>query len=173
MRSGLVLVLLLAGSASMAAAQAPGSPPYPPPPSRIEALPPPPAPPPQLVPSPPPAIPSGPEPQHQGDVTFVSGGVGDEDRSAMRAMAHDYNLHLQFAIAGSGEYLAGVNVTVTDEKGKTLLDTIADGPLFLAKLPPGRYKIAVAQGGGRSQSRTVVISAGAPVAQAFYWPAPS
>ncbi len=173
MRSALVLFVLSAGIAATAAAQAPPSaPPYPPPPSRIEELSPPPAPPPQLVPSPPPAVPSGPEPQHQGDVSFVSGGVGDEDRSAMRAMAHDYNLHLQFATTGSGEYLAGVDVTVSDEKGKTLLDAIADGPLFFVKLPPGRYKIAVAQG-GRSQSRTIVVPAGGPVAQAFYWPAPS
>jgi hypothetical protein len=172
MRTGpLLSLLLLASLAGTAAAQAPSSPPYPPPPSRIDTLPPPP-PPPQLVPSPPPAVPIGPEAQHQGDVAFVSGGVGDEDRSAMRAMAHDYNLHLQFALQGSGEYLAGVNVTVTDEKGKTLLDTIADGPLFFAKLPAGRYKIAVAQG-GRSQSRNVVVPTSGPVAQAFYWPAPS
>ena len=188
----LLLGLLLVALASEASAQStPPSPPYPAPPSRTEVLPPPPpavsppppgtlAPPPGAVPvapqaqqqTPPPAAalaPVGPEPQHQGDVIFVSGGAGDEDRAALRQMARDFNLRLQFAIQGSGEYIAGVNVTMTDAKGKTVLDTIADGPLFFAKVPPGKYRIIVAQG-GRTLTRDVTVPPNAAAAQAFYWP---
>jgi hypothetical protein len=173
MRSTLAFWLLLAVAAPAAAQGPPPSPPYAPPPSRIEELTPPPAP--AQAPLPPPpaaALPSGPEPQQQGDIGFVSGGVGDDDRAALRQMAHNYNLRLQFAIQGSGEYLADVNVTLTDEKGRTLLDTISDGPLFFAKVPPGRYKITAAEG-GRTLTRAVVVPADGPAAQAFYWPAAS
>ncbi len=179
MRLKLPLWLALAALASTAAAQTappyppPPSPPYPPPPTRTEELPPPPAPPQAQEPTPPPAAattPSGPEPQHQGDVTFVSGGAGEEDRTAMREMARDYNLRLQFATSGSGQYLAGVNVTLTDDKGKAILDTIADGPLFFAKLRPGHYKITVAES-GRTQTRNITVPANAAIAEAFYWPA--
>jgi hypothetical protein len=174
MRSTLAISLLLAVAAPAAAQAPPQAPPYPPPPSRIEQLTPPSAPPQAPVPPPPAAafVPGSPEPQQQGDIGFVSGGVGDDDRTALRQMAHNYNLRLQFAIQGSGEYLSDVNVTLTDEKGRTLLDTISDGPLFFAKVPPGRYKITAAEG-GRTLTHAVVVPAAGTAAQAFYWPAAS
>lgn len=114
------------------------------------------------------AAPGGLEPQRQGDISFISGGVGDEDRATLRQVARDYNLHLQFAIQGSGEYLADVNVTLSDDKGKALLDTISDGPLFFARVPSGRYKLTVAEG-GKGQTRDVTIPATGIVSQSFYW----
>lgn len=87
----------------------------------------------------------------------------------MRAMARDYNLRLQFATTGTGQYLADVNVTLSDEKGKALVDTLADGPLFFAKLPPGRYRITVAEG-GRTQSRNIDVPENGAALQSFYWP---
>jgi hypothetical protein len=124
--------------------------------------------------NPAPAVPThdsasgGLEAQRQGDITFISGGVGDEDRATLRQVSRDYNLHLQFAVQGSGEYLAEVNVTLTDDKGKTLLDTISDGPLFFARVPPGRYKLTVAEG-GKGQTRDLNVPATGTVSESFYW----
>ena len=33
-------------------------------------------------------------PQQEGDITYVTGGIGDEERTAMRSVQHDYNLHV-------------------------------------------------------------------------------
>jgi hypothetical protein len=179
----LCLIMMIAITSAAIAQSVPPNPP--PPTAPVEVIPPPPPSPPPAPPAPaviappPPAAapaqaeqapvaPSGPEVQHQGNIAFVSGGVGDEDRAAMRAMARDYNLRLQFATTGSGQYLAEVNVTLSDDKGKTLLDTLADGPLFFAKVAPGRYRITVAEG-GRTQSRTIVVPEASAVQQAFYW----
>ncbi|MEQ1485672.1 carboxypeptidase regulatory-like domain-containing protein [Methyloglobulus sp.] len=81
------------------------------------------------------------KPQTQGDVTFVSGGVGGDERSAMQAIRTDYNLSLLFSVQGSGEYLSDVKVSITDSKGNTFLETVADGPMLLASLKPGRIPL--------------------------------
>ena len=107
-------------------------------------------------------------PRTQGDVTYISGGVGNESVQAMRAMERGYNLRLMFAIAGSGEYLANVRVKLVDPKGRTVLDAVSEGPYFFAKVPPGRYQV-VAETEGDAKTRAVDISPGGAVSQSFYW----
>jgi hypothetical protein len=105
--------------------------------------------------------------QQQGDITFVSGGAGDDDRDALKQVENQYNLRLLFA-ARSGEYLANVAVTLADARGNTVLDTIADGPIFYAHVPPGRYRLSVSNQ-GQSQTHAVTIGANGAVEQDFYW----
>lgn len=107
--------------------------------------------------------------QTQNGVSFISGGVGQDDADAMRAAAGRYNLHLLFAISGSGDYLSGVHVTIRDRQGQTLVDTAADGPFFLAELKPGRYRIT-ADNAGAAKSVTVAVPASGAARQSFYWP---
>lgn len=104
--------------------------------------------------------------QQQGNITFVSGGAGDEDRDALKQVENQYNLRLLFA-ARNGEYLANVAVTLNDARGNAVLDTIAEGPIFYARVPPGRYRLTVSNQ-GQSQSRDISIGNGA-VHQDFYW----
>ena len=107
-------------------------------------------------------------PRTQGDVTYVSGGVGSDSIQAMREIERGYNLRLMFAIAGSGEYLADVRVKLVDAKGRTVLDAVSDGPYFFAKVPPGRYQV-VAETEGDAKTRSVDISPSGAVSQSFYW----
>ena len=39
------------------------------------------------------------------------------------------------------EYISDVPVTISDESGKIVLDTVAEGPFLLVKLPPGKYSL--------------------------------
>ena len=81
------------------------------------------------------------KPQTQGEVNFVSGGVGVDEMNAMQAMRADYNLSLLFSVQGTGEYLSDVKVSITDSSGNTLLETVSDGPKLFARLKPGRYTV--------------------------------
>lgn len=83
------------------------------------------------------------KPQSQGEVTFVSGGVGIDEQNALQAMRDDYNLNLLFSVKETGEYLSDVKVRIADSSGNTVLETVSDGPMLFAKLKPGRYKITV------------------------------
>jgi hypothetical protein len=113
-----------------------------------------------------PPIPPALEPQQQGNITFVSGGAGDEDRMALKQVENQYNLRLLFA-ARNGDYLANIAVTLTDARGNAVLDTISDGPIFYARVPPGRYRLTVSNQ-GQSQSRDITVGSGAVRAD-FYW----
>ena len=109
------------------------------------------------------------KPQTQGEVSFVSGGVGKYETDAMQSVRRDYNLHLLFAVQGTGEYLSNVKVNITDAKGNSYLDTIADGPMLFANLKPGRYTV-YADLDGRISHKKVNISSGKPVSLSFLWP---
>ena len=90
---------------------------------------------------------SGVKQEKQGDVTFVSGGVGEEERAAMQAVQGQYNLHLTFAVKGSGEYASAVKVKIEDAKGRVFLDTVTDGPKLFAQLKPGQYRVTADRDG--------------------------
>ena len=110
--------------------------------------------------------------QTQGGVTYVSGGVGQEETQAFEAAAVQYPLMLEFAIkhAPRAEYTANVHVVVTDTQGRRVLDTHSDGPFLLAKLPVGRY-IVTAERHHEPLTRTVHVASHKPTHVMFLWAA--
>jgi hypothetical protein len=100
-------------------------------------------------------FPDKPEVQTYNGIRFVSGGFGVEEHAALRKMGSKDNLELSFALRND-EYLGGAKVLIKDEHGNKILETASDGPLFYAKLPPGKYVVAAtARGKILSQVATV------------------
>lgn len=95
-----------------------------------------------------------PEVQMHDDITYVTGGFGQEESCAMKAAAGNYNLMLTFA-ERDGSYVADVNVQIIDSSGRTVLQTLS-GPLLLVDLPAGKYRIA-ADYNGIARLRTVSV----------------
>jgi hypothetical protein len=110
--------------------------------------------------------------QTQGGVTYVSGGIGEEQTQAFELAASRYPLALEFAIkhAPRAEYTANVHVVVTDTQGTRLLDTHSDGPFLLAKLPAGRYTVT-AERHQQTLTKTVHIANHKPTHVMFLWTA--
>ena len=73
-------------------------------------------------------------------IPYVSGGVGIDERDALRTLAKDDNLSMSFA-AGNKAFLGGAQGLIKDAQGKTILEAASDGPLFFAKLPAGTYGV--------------------------------
>ena len=98
----------------------------------------------------------------QGDVKYITGGVGSDEAEAMRQAASRYPLAIELAARASprAAYVANVTIDIRDTHGRTVLSTTTDGPFLLASLPPGRYTIN-AQLEGQSQQKTVAIGNGA------------
>ena len=92
-----------------------------------------------------------------GAIAYASGGVTEEDREALAAIAQDFNVKLVLATK-AGAYVSDVDVVVTDEAGRRVLDAHADGPWFFARLPVGRYSIEASLN-GRSMRRNVTVAA--------------
>jgi len=81
----------------------------------------------------------------RGDVAIVHGGVGADDRALIEQQAAAHNLKLTFARKGSGAYLSDVKVVVRTKQGAVVIDTVASGPLLLARLPDGEYVVTATE----------------------------
>ncbi|MGU7781615.1 carboxypeptidase regulatory-like domain-containing protein [Burkholderia sp. PU8-34] len=105
----------------------------------------------------------------QGDVTFVSGGIGQDESTAFQRNESAWPLALRFTGAG-GEFVADVHVRITDAKGTEVLKTDAHGPYMLVKLPPGRYTVNASYQ-GKDEAHDVTVGAKGGTKQAFTWSA--
>ena len=85
-------------------------------------------------------ISEGPQIQTSAGIPHLSGGIGLDEREALRFLAKEYNLQLSFALK-KGNYLSDIKVLITDDRGATVLAAISQGPWFITKLPAGTYRI--------------------------------
>lgn len=95
----------------------------------------------------------------QGNIAWISGGVGEDARDSMRSAANAYNVHIIFSDR-RGAYLADVPFTVSRRDGSQLHAGTSPGPLLYLKLPPGTYQIA-AELDGTWQSKRIKLAASA------------
>src|SRR5574340_563795 len=109
-----------------------------------------------------------PQAKTENGITYVTGGIGHDEAAAMKAEAKQYPLSVVFSAGKDNEYLAGLNVTILDQHGKEVLKASAAGPIFLVKLPAGKYTIT-AERNGESLRRTVQVSDRPGKQVAFHW----
>ena len=102
---------------------------------------------------------AAPTAQQQNGITYLNGGVGEEEQAAMRAQRADYNLQLVFATQQTGAYRSDVQLVIADAKGNQLLSAANTGPMFFARVPSGTYKISAAAE-GKTFKRTVKVGTG-------------
>jgi len=93
--------------------------------------------------------------RHQGNISYVSGGIGSGESAAMKAAQRHWPLAMLF-IGPSSEYLADVPVSIVNAQGNEVLKTEARGPYMLVKLPPGQYTVKASYN-GHPQTKTIKI----------------
>ena len=106
-----------------------------------------------------------------GDVTFRSGGVGDDEVAAMKQAATQYPLELLFVVkdeSGRSAYGAADLVTIRNVFEEVVLDTRSEGPILLVRLEPGKYTVEAAHN-GQSQKRTVTLVRDQHARLIFLW----
>jgi hypothetical protein len=108
-----------------------------------------------------------PQIQHQGDVSYVSGGVGQDESKALERDRSHWPLSMQFTGPGS-DFLADVHVRIVDVHNNEVLHADSLGPFMLVKLRPGRYTVHATYK-NRDQTKTVNIASKGSTQVAFYW----
>jgi len=108
--------------------------------------------------------------QVQGSVSYLSGGIGLDESNAIKQAASQYPLELEFVRKATpkAEYLSDIKVTIKDHAGKTVLETMSNGPFLLAKLPAGQFTVTAEQG-GEAKKRVVHIKAQGHERLMFVW----
>ena len=106
----------------------------------------------------------------EGDVTYITGGVGQAEANAIEHVAKYYPLELEFLLKAKpkDEYLSGVKVRVKDAHDKMVLNVKAEGPFLLAKMPAGEYTVS-AERDGKVEHRKIEIAANEHRRVVFEW----
>ncbi len=100
-------------------------------------------------------------------IPYLSGGIGLDEREALRAVSKEYNLKLTFALQ-QGNYLSDVNLVIQDTAGTKILAAVPQGPWFFTKLPPGQYTVT-AETMGTIQRQVAHVTGKSQTQLYFYW----
>lgn len=110
--------------------------------------------------------------QTYGTTQFISGGIGVDECSALRAEACHWPLQLMFSEVQTGTtvgaWVSDVDVKITDKDGNAVLSIITEGPLLLVKLPAGSYTLT-ANYQGKVAKRTLTIREGRSETVSVHW----
>jgi len=107
------------------------------------------------------------QPMQEGNVTYISGGIGLDERKALLSSAKNYNLEITNANK-AGQFAADTNLVITSKNGREMINIVGVGPLFYASLPIGEYIIQETNG-DQHEVRNVKISARKPTDIHMIW----
>jgi len=102
-------------------------------------------------------------------IPYLSGGEDPAELARMEAASDDYNLRLNFKIATAKPQTSPIRVRVLYEgTDRPLFEAEAKGPLFLARIPPGRYLVRLKYQGRDYEQKVSVPGYGSATAS-FEW----
>lgn len=81
-----------------------------------------------------------------------SGGISEEEREE----APDEGTKLVFFVK-SGSFLADIKVSVKDQSGQELVNTVSPGPWLILNLPDGSYSVVAQRSNGDVQSLIISV----------------
>lgn len=88
--------------------------------------------------------------QTSDGISYLTGGVGDEELAVLKAQEDNYNAHLLLT-SMNGEYMGDVALSFTDKGGNEVLKVDSAGPLFYVNLPAGTYNVEATSNSGLTQ----------------------
>ncbi len=106
----------------------------------------------------------------QGNIGYVTGGIGKDEADAIRLAAKNYSLTVELVrhAVPKDQFETDAVVSIRREGGDIVLDTLVDGPFLLVQLPAGQYVIT-AQTTGEPKHRTVKIDPKSSQRVIFEW----
>lgn len=104
------------------------------------------------------AIPALPlEVMKSGTISYINGGIGDEELAQFKQQSAQYNLHLMLS-ATNGDYVSNIHVRVLDSAGAPLLDVPESGPYLYVALPAGSYTLETTNPGEPAKTEGFTIT---------------
>ena len=102
-----------------------------------------------------------PQEHAQGNISYLSGGIGSDEAEMMRQEGAKYPLTLELATAAGGPrdaYISDARVDIRDANGNSILSTTTQGPIMLVRLPSGNYTVDVDWHGTQKRKTVAVAS---------------
>jgi hypothetical protein len=92
------------------------------------------------------------------DIAVISGGIGEE-MDHLKSIQNQYTLKLLIT-EENGIFLSDVAVHIEDKQGHPIVDTVTQGPVLLANLPKGTYKVVVRRRNDEVKELKVTVTPG-------------
>jgi hypothetical protein len=102
-----------------------------------------------------------PKTQMQGEIAYITGGVGEEESAAIRGDAKNWPLMIDFSqnLENRDVWISQVDLRIQDIKGNSILVATTDGPLLLVRLQSGNYVLmATYEGVTKTQKMQIIDS---------------
>ena len=111
-----------------------------------------------------------PQTQYSQSISYITGGVGEEESSAILAEAKQWPLLLELSQLenGRGIWIFGSQIKILNSKNAIIFDAKADGPYMLINLGAGDYAIQASYQ-GVEQKRAISIKAGQAQKISIFW----
>ncbi|MGT2428976.1 hypothetical protein ACU4GI_34795 [Cupriavidus basilensis] len=81
-----------------------------------------------------------------GPVSYVCGGVGEDEQQALKSESKDFDMGLLFTEGARGEYLSDVAITIS-RNGVEVASFRSSGPRCLIKAPRATYQVVATYNG--------------------------
>jgi hypothetical protein len=111
-----------------------------------------------------------PQTQYSQGVSYITGGVGEEESTAILAEAKQWPLLLELSQLenGRGVWIFGSQIKILDSKNAVVFDAKADGPYMLINLTAGDYVIQASYQ-GVEQKRSISMKVGQSQKISIFW----
>jgi len=79
--------------------------------------------------------------QSNGAIQFISGGIGSDESAAMKAVAKNWPIYMEFSQRDGDKsaWVSEVSLVISDANGRQIFNKTIDGPIILMRLNPGQY----------------------------------
>ena len=107
---------------------------------------------------------------HSNEISYISGGVGEEETIAILAEAKQWPVLVELSQIenGRGVWIFGAKIKIINAKKQAIFDAQADGPYMLINLSPGDYLLQASYE-GVEQNRVLSVKAGSPQKIPLFW----
>jgi len=111
-----------------------------------------------------------PDTQYSQGISFITGGVGQEETEAILTEAKQWPITLELSqiVNGRGVWIFGASIKVLNVKKQMIFDARSDGPYMLINLVPGDYLIEATYE-GVVQNRAVSIKSDSSQKISLFW----
>lgn len=111
-----------------------------------------------------------PDTQYSQGISYITGGVGEDEARAITSEAKQWPLMLEMSQLenGRGVWIFGATINILNNKSQSIFNAQADGPYMLVNLEVGTYSIQ-ASFNGVQQTRLVSIKSGSSQKINLFW----
>ncbi len=108
--------------------------------------------------------------QYFQGISYISGGVGEEESQAILAEAKQWPILVELSQLenGRGVWIFGAKIKVLNANNQVIFDAHADGPYMLINLPAGDYLLEGTYQ-GVVQKRVIAIKTALPQKTKLFW----